>query len=80
MTKFIQQLMTALQNAVNGLIDLLPLSPFTFTVEAEFRTIMGYINYFIPIDGMIKILQAWLVCILAWYAAIVILRWIKAIE
>lgn len=69
-----------LKNMVAGVIDLLPDSPFSFDIPDYVQDILGYINYFVPIGGMIKILTAWTACIIVWYAASVLMRWIKAIE
>ena len=63
-----------------GVIDLLPDSPFNFDLPDYVQDILGYINYFVPIGSMIKILTAWTACIIVWYAASALMRWIKAIE
>lgn len=63
-----------------GLLDLLPDSPFTFVVPDYIQRLLGNINYFIPIGLMVKTLLAWVVCVGFWYAGVVVMRWIKAIE
>lgn len=69
-----------LKNMAAAVIDLLPDSPFRIDVPDYVHDIMGYINFFVPIGSMVKILTAWTACILTWYLASLIMRWIKAIE
>lgn len=69
-----------LKDMIAGVIDLLPDSPFQIDIPDYVHDIMGYINYFVPIGSMIKILTAWTACILTWYLASLLMRWIKAIE
>ena len=69
-----------LKNMVAGVIDLLPDSPFQIDIPDYVHDIMGYINYFVPIGSMVKILAAWTACIITWYLASLLMRWTKAIE
>lgn len=61
-------------------VDLLPDSPFNFDIPDYVSDIIGYVNYFVPIGSMVKILAAWTACIMTWYLASLLMRWIKAIE
>lgn len=66
---------------IKGIIDLLPDSPFRVEyVPAIVEQMMGYVNYFIPIGLMLKTMLAWTVCVGVWYAAMILMRWLKAIE
>ena len=65
---------------IAGIIDLLPDSPFQIDIHDYVTDIIGYVNYFIPIGSMVKILTAWGACILLWYVSSLLMRWIKAIE
>lgn len=64
-----------------SLIKLLPLSPF-----AEFYGTwvppewLGWLNWFMPIDGILKIMAAWLLAIGVYYAYSVIARWVGLIS
>ncbi|MDR0325038.1 MAG: hypothetical protein LBI19_02945 [Oscillospiraceae bacterium] len=80
-----------LQGAVNGLIDiaagladaifwLLPTSPFAALELAFDSTLLGHINYFLPVREALNILAAWGFAIAAWYLYQLILRWVKAIR
>lgn len=69
-----------LQSVISWVVDLLPNSPFQIEVPAYVQTILGYINYFIPIGFMVKTLLAWTGCIAVWYVIQVAARWAKAIE
>lgn len=76
----------------NGLIDVankvlsavlsfLPDSPFSsITIPAELRTILGYVNYFVPIRAMLIIAGSWLSAIGVYYLYQVILRKVNAIK
>ena len=67
-------------NVIAMLLNLLPDSPFHFESAGEFRSIMGYINYFVPVGAMLSILSTWLVAVGAYYVVSAVLRWVKAIE
>jgi hypothetical protein len=80
--------MTAIFNAIldgvaaigDGLVWLLPTSPFTGLQNSLDSDILGYINYFIPIDQMLSVGAAWLLAIGVYYLFQVVLRWAKAIQ
>jgi len=64
-----------------GVIAFLPHSPFTAYMNLSLNnTILGYINWFIPIGTFIAILEAWIAAIAIWYIIQIILRWLKAVE
>lgn len=69
-----------LVGGLKSVIDLLPDNPFKLSVPPQIETILGYVNYFIPIRLMLITLAAWTACIVVWYAASVFMRWLKAIE
>lgn len=69
-----------LKSIIAWVIDLLPDSPFQFDVPPFIQELLGYINYFIPIGFMVKILLAWTACIAVWYVVQVAARWAKVIE
>ena len=63
------------------LINFLPRSPFRKVID-----LMGNIPYidaigwFIPIDEIILLLMYWTTAIALFYAYMIVLRWVKAIE
>ena len=66
---------------IDSIMLLLPDSPFrSLTVAAEVQPVLGFINWALPISGMVAILQAWIVCVSVFYVYQLILRWAKAIE
>lgn len=67
-------------NAVNGVLSLLPMSPFSNLSLSVGADIVAYINFFVPVGQMITISSAWLSCIAIWYVVQICLRWLKAAE
>lgn len=69
--------------AVN-VVELFPTSPFVIldemTQQTEFYTWLKFLNWFIPVNTFVGILEAWLVCVGLYYAYQVVLRWVKVIE
>lgn len=66
-------------------VSLLPSSPFTgmiesFAANSEVQTMLGYMNYFLPIPAMLSALGVWLVAIAAYYIIAPLLRWSKAVQ
>lgn len=63
-----------------ALIKALPLSPF-----AEFYGTwvppewLGWLNWFLPVEGILKVMAAWLVAIGVYYAYSVVARWVGLI-
>lgn len=81
-------IMLLLQSILNGLATLLkvivvilPTSPFTglynLTIDSQW---LGYASYFLPIPQMISLLQAWGTVILVYYAYMIPMRYIKALN
>lgn len=65
----------------NGLLALLPKSPFSAFLEAmEKWEFLKTLNWIVPIATFISIGSAWLTAIGIYYAWSVVLRWIKAVE
>ena len=63
-------------------INLLPESPFSFLTDygAPAALVMSYVNWFIDFGTIIRMLSAWVACILVWYGYQIVLRWIKVVE
>lgn len=70
----------AITNALEWLIDLLPDSPFKLLDATPIKPYLGYINWVIPVDFILKTLTLWLIAVAGYYCWSVILRWIKAID
>lgn len=80
MGSIINSAISCVTGMVAKVVDLLPDSPFNFDIPDYVSDIIGYVNYFVPIGSMVKILAAWTACIMTWYLASLLMRWIKAIE
>lgn len=66
-----------------SVLMLLPASPFTILDElstSEFYEWLQMLNWFIPINTFVGILEAWLVGVGLYYGYQIIFRWIKVIE
>lgn len=63
------------------LAEILPRSP---TIDSEALQTLAqyasYINYFFPVGKFLAFVAAVLACVAAYYAVMVILRWVKAIS
>ncbi len=70
-------------NGIKAVLNFLPDSPFTILdtmSSSEFSEWLGFLNWFIPVNTFVAILESWLVCVGLYYIYQVVLRWVKAIE
>lgn len=66
-----------------SVIELFPESPFTALdrlSNTEFYEWLQMLNWFIPINTFVSILESWLFGVGLYYAYQIVLRWIKVIE
>lgn len=62
-------------------IMLLPTSPFHgISLNPIFVDFLGYFNYYVPMAELLKIMTAWLGCIVIYYTYQLVLRQIKAVS
>ena len=62
------------------LTKVLPLSPFRdFLSEFGSIPFLGYLNWFVPVSGILKVMVAWLAAISAFHLYGIIMRWVKVI-
>lgn len=76
-------LSNAIFTGLEAVLSLFPTSPFVILEEmsnTEFYQWLKWLNWFIPVNVFVGILQAWLTGIAIYYVLQVVLRWIKAIE
>lgn len=67
-----------ISDLIEPLFNLLPDSPIQqirFPETSIFANVMGWINYFIPLQGMLTIMGTYLGAALIWYAV----RWMMRI-
>lgn len=77
--QIIQDIFTAFANKV---VQVLPLSPF-LDIEEQFNLNsewVGWLNWFVPFGGLVRLLAAWLVAYGLYLLYRIILRWIKAVS
>lgn len=66
-----------------SVINLFPASPFTILDELSNSIVyewLQYLNWFIPVNTFVGILEGWLLCVGIYYGFQIVLRWIKVIE
>lgn len=69
-------------NALSFVHDLLDICPFPDIIASLAGTVsdgLGWLNWFVPVGGLVSMLLIWLGCFAAYYAVSILLRWIKAI-
>ena len=76
----INYLIKGIGSVLSLIFSILPPSPFSIIDNSPIKEYLSYINYFVPINEVIFILQSWLVAVGLYYIYQVALRWIKAIE
>lgn len=69
-----------LNNILAIVVQLLPASPFQFSLPKEVEDILGYINWFVPFDLISNAMFVWTLAVLGYYAYMVVLRWLKALQ
>lgn len=75
----INQLIKALGNIAEMMINILPESPFLIVENIEIPY-LKYLNWVIPVEEMLVILTYWVGAIAIYYIVQVILRWVKVIR
>ena len=59
----------------------IPKSPFTFLdANPQVKEVLGFLNWFFPIDTMIALTETWLIAIGIYYVVQALLRWANIIE
>lgn len=65
------------------IINLFPTSPFVILddlAQTEFYEWIQMLNWFIPVNTFVSILESWLVGVAVYYVYQIALRWVKVIE
>lgn len=78
---FLKAIGETLSGLGDKIIGFLPKSPFYY-IEAnpEVKQVLRHLNWFIPIDTMLALTEAWLTAIAIYYVVQAILRWAKVID
>lgn len=64
----------------NGILAVLPNSPFQMISNSGVAEYLGYLNWIIPVETLLTIAFYWVTAIAVYYLYSVILRWIKVIS
>ena len=70
----------ALKGILIAVLSLLPDSPFNLIDNTVIGQYLNYINWIIPMNQIIAILELWVVAIAIFYVYQAIMRWVKAID
>lgn len=85
---FVQSVVSAVLTAIVGILNrfasllsaILPVSPFKELIAGwEVPEGVKWLNWFIDVEGMLKIFSLWLVAYVVYLGISVILRWAKII-
>lgn len=69
-----------LDKFVGMLTNVLPTSPFKkFLSSMDGIPYLDYLNWFIPVGALIKIMEVWLGVIALFYLYSILMRWVKMI-
>ena len=80
LTNMAQGIIDGFGNLLN-LVSALALSPFTRINDiTATNEVLGFINWLIPLNEMIAVMELWLAAIALWYVASKAMRWMKAIS
>lgn len=71
MIAILNTILEAVGNAVQGILDLLPATPFSWSL-GDLSTYWGIANYFIPFQAMATLLAVYVISVATWYG----IRWI----
>lgn len=73
-------LQTALGEILNGILLVLPDSPFRPMLKSIPQDLLGGLNWMFGFGDILTLLVAWIACVGIYYIVVIILRWIKAVE
>ena len=77
-------LTSSLVSLALSIINFFPESPIQPAIaslsSSSFGTVLGVVNYIVPIGTMLSIFSAWLTAVAAYYVYQIIMRWVKVID
>lgn len=77
----LEYIVNFLNEFLEVVLKILPTSPFqSYLKTASNIPYLSWLNWFLPVDKIIAIGQAWLMAVGTFYLYSIILRWIRAIE
>lgn len=79
----LDSLSSALISFAVSVVNLFPASPFLFlqnlASDSAMSSILGMLNWFIPVYSFVAIMETWLAGVGLYYVYQIVLRWIKAV-
>ena len=79
----LESLAALFTTGLSAVLSFFPPSPFTalndLAADSEIAELLGYVNWFIPVNTFVAILEGWLLCVAIYYVWQVVMRWLKAI-
>jgi len=72
-------LIKILGTVLNGILSVLPTSPFVAINNSSVSEYLGGLAWIIPLPQIITMLETWLACIVVYYTYSIVMRWIKVI-
>lgn len=79
----LDSLSNAIFTSLEAVLSLFPDSPFVILQEmtnTDFYQWLCYLNWFVPVNTFVAVLEVWLSGIAIYYVLQIVLRWLKAIE
>lgn len=77
----LQSILDGFAVLLSAIVAILPSSPFqgiyNITIDSD---TFGYVCYFLPIPQMVSLLETWGTAVLVYYAYMIPMRWVKAVE
>lgn len=76
----IEWMSNLINNIGMGLMNILPLSPFTDFIESvQLPEWIGFLNWFFPVSAFLGVMAIWLTAVGLFYLYSTIMRWVKMI-
>lgn len=76
----LEKLGALLISALSWVVSFLPDSPFQAVSNKDVQSFLGTLNWILPLQEIVAILQLWISAVTIYYVYQIILRWIRAID
>ena len=79
MIDFMNQLFEKFGNVLINVLPKSPFQPFLASIEVNHKYV-EWLNWFVPVNGIITVIQAWLLAIAGFYVYKAVAHWIGVIS
>lgn len=79
MIEFMNQLLDKFGSVIVSLLPASPFEGFLNSIELNSKYV-GWLNWFVPVGGIITVIEAWLLAIATFYIYKAVLHWIGVIS